>query len=62
MLSDRERVILVCMSQGFSNKGIAKKLGIAPETVKSHAKNIFIKLAVRTRAEAVCHAGGLGLI
>lgn len=61
-LSERERITLVWMSRGLSNKVIAKKLGIAPETVKSHAKNIYIKLTVKTRAEAVSRASGLGLI
>lgn len=62
VLSERERITLVWMSRGLSNKGIAKKLGITPETVKSHAKNIFMKLTVKTRAEAVSRASGLGLI
>jgi DNA-binding CsgD family transcriptional regulator len=62
VLSERERITLVWMSCGLSNKEIAKKLGIAPETVKSHAKNIFAKLTVKTRAEAVSRASGLGLI
>ena len=44
------------IADGMSNKGIARSLGIAPETVKSHAKNIFVKLASRTRAQAVARA------
>jgi ATP/maltotriose-dependent transcriptional regulator MalT len=62
VLSERERLTLVWMSHGLSNKVIAKKLGVTPETIKSHAKNIFIKLTVKTRAEAVSRASGLGLI
>jgi hypothetical protein len=50
------------ISQGFSNKCIARALEISPETVKSHVKRIFLKLAVNTRAEAVCRAGSLGLL
>jgi regulatory LuxR family protein len=46
----------------MSNKRIAKSLGIAPETVKSHAKKIFIKLAARTRAQAVARAEATGLL
>jgi ATP/maltotriose-dependent transcriptional regulator MalT len=61
-LSDRERHIVTLMSHGLSNKRIAKKLGIAPETVKSHAKNIFLKLAAQTRVEAVSRALSLGMI
>lgn len=58
----REREVLAMISQGFSNKRIARILEISPETVKSHVKNIFLKLAVGTRAEAVFRAGSLGLL
>ena len=61
-LSPREHSVLRSMSSGLSNKRIAQELQIAPETVKSHVKGIFIKLAVQTRAHAVSTAGALGLI
>ena len=61
-LSARERSIVLLMSRGLSNKQIARTLSIAPETVKSHAKRIFVKLAVCSRAQAVCRAMTLGLI
>ena len=61
-LSRRETAILRMIAQGMSNKRIARSLGIAPETVKSHAKNIFIKLAARTRAQAVARAEATGLL
>jgi ATP/maltotriose-dependent transcriptional regulator MalT len=61
-LSPREHSILRSMSFGLSNKRIAKELQIAPETVKTHAKGIFIKLAVQTRAHAVSTASALGLL
>ena len=61
-LSPRERSILDGIGQGKSNKEIAKDLSIAPETVKSHVKNIFVKLAVKKRAQAVARAHGLGLV
>jgi LuxR family maltose regulon positive regulatory protein len=61
-LSPRERNILERIGQGRSNKEIARELGIAPETVKSHIKNIFIKLAVDRRAQAVSRAQSLGLV
>jgi len=61
-LSARERTIVRMMGGGLSNKGIARQLSIAPETVKSHAKSIFWKLTVRSRAEAVYRAAALGLI
>jgi ATP/maltotriose-dependent transcriptional regulator MalT len=61
-LSVREHMIVLMMGHGLSNKEIARKLCIAPETVKSHAKRIFLKLTVRTRAQAVYRATALGLI
>ena len=61
-LSPREHSILRSISSGLSNKRIAQELQIAPETVKSHVKGIFIKLAVQTRAHAVSTASALGLL
>jgi len=61
-LSTRETIILRLMSLGLSNKSIARELQITPETVKSHAKHIFIKLSSKNRAEAVSRATELGLI
>jgi ATP/maltotriose-dependent transcriptional regulator MalT len=61
-LTARERDVLAMISQGFANKRIARTLDISPETVKSHVKRIFSKLAVSTRAEAVSRAGSLGLM
>jgi ATP/maltotriose-dependent transcriptional regulator MalT len=61
-LSRRETGILQMIADGMSNKRIAQSLGIAPETVKSHAKNIFIKLATRTRAQAVARAEAIGFL
>jgi DNA-binding CsgD family transcriptional regulator len=61
-LSPRERTVLECIGQGRTNKEIARELGIAPETVKSHIKNIFVKLAVAKRAQAICYAQRLGLV
>jgi LuxR family transcriptional regulator, maltose regulon positive regulatory protein len=60
-LSVREGAILKLIAQGQSNKEIARNLTIAPETVKSHVKNIFIKLNVEKRAQAVSRAQSLGL-
>ena len=49
------------LSEGRSNKDIARELSIAPETVKSHVKNIFGKLGVERRAQAISRALRLGL-
>ena len=61
-LSPRESDILRLIAEGLSNKEIARNLAIAPETVKSHIKHIFIKLNVETRAQAVSRAQILGLV
>jgi DNA-binding CsgD family transcriptional regulator len=61
-LSARERAIVLLMGHGLTNKRSARQLSIAPETVKSHAKRIFWKAAVQTRAQAVYGASALGLI
>ena len=55
-LSSRERGILELIAHGYSNKGIARQIGITTETVKSHVKRIFIKLNVERRAQAVWRA------
>jgi ATP/maltotriose-dependent transcriptional regulator MalT len=62
LLTARERDILGMISQGFSNKRVARTLEISPETVKSHVKRIFSKLAVSTRTEAVSRAESLGIL
>jgi Bacterial regulatory proteins, luxR family len=49
------------ISEGLSNKRIARALEISPETVKSHVKHIFLKLEVSTRTEAVFRALSLEL-
>jgi LuxR family maltose regulon positive regulatory protein len=61
-LSGREGDILRLVGNGLSNKRIARALEIAPETVKSHVKRIFVKLEVTSRAEAVSRAFALGLM
>ena len=61
-LSARERTIVLLMGHGLTNKMIARQLSIAPETVKSHAKRIFWKLMVQTRAQAVYRASALGFL
>jgi DNA-binding NarL/FixJ family response regulator len=61
-LSPREHLILRSMGCGHSNKRIAHELQISPETVKSHVKGIFVKLAAQNRAHAVSTANALGLL
>jgi LuxR family maltose regulon positive regulatory protein len=61
-LTARERDVLAMISRGCSNKHIARALEVSPETVKSHVKRIFLKLAVCTRTEAVFRAVSLELL
>jgi ATP/maltotriose-dependent transcriptional regulator MalT len=61
-LSERERVIIGLMGGGLTNKQIAIRLRIAPETVKSYAKHLYTKLGARNRTEAAMLASRLGLI
>jgi LuxR family maltose regulon positive regulatory protein len=61
-LTARECDVLAMISQGCSNKRIARALEISPETVKSHVKRIFLKLAVGTRTEAAFRAVSLELL
>jgi DNA-binding CsgD family transcriptional regulator len=61
-LSRRQIDVLQMIARGMSNKCIARSLGIAPETVKTHAKCILSKLEARTRAQAVARAEAIGLL
>jgi LuxR family maltose regulon positive regulatory protein len=61
-LSDREREVLQLMATGASNQKIAETLVIAVNTVKRHARNIFDKLGVENRTQAVAQARALGLL
>lgn len=61
-LTAREYDILVLLSQRLSNQEIAQKLNITTDTVKRHTFNIFQKLVVNRRADAVAKATALGII
>jgi LuxR family maltose regulon positive regulatory protein len=61
-LSDREREILSLVAEGLSNQDIAKRLVISITTVKTHVGNIFNKLGVTSRIQAIARAEGLGLL
>lgn len=61
-LTNREVQLLSWMVEGYSNKAIAQQLFISENTVKYHIKNIFQKLEVQNRTEAVAFALREGLI
>jgi DNA-binding NarL/FixJ family response regulator len=52
-LSNKEREIVICVSQGHTNKEIASQLFISEQTVKSHINSIFKKLNVSRRTQLV---------
>lgn len=61
-LTPREQDVLVAISQGLSVPEAARRLEVAPSTVAAHIKNIYGKLAVHSRVQAVNEARARGLI
>jgi ATP/maltotriose-dependent transcriptional regulator MalT len=61
-LTSREIVVLEQLAQFLPNKEIAEKLFISPETVKTHLKNIYKKMDVSNRLQAVSKGKALGLL
>jgi two-component system nitrate/nitrite response regulator NarP len=54
-LSRRERAILEALSKGLTNRELSSELGISINTVKFHLSNLFEKLSVRNRAQAIAY-------
>ncbi len=61
-LSPRELAVLRRIAQGRANKEVARDLGISLRTVEGHLHNIFEKLRVGSRTEAIVHAVGHGVV
>lgn len=61
-LTSREQEVLELIAAGLTNREIGEALVISPETVKKHTGNIYSKLAVRSRREAVARARELALL
>jgi DNA-binding CsgD family transcriptional regulator len=61
-LSEREIEILRLVATGVSNKEIAVKLAISPNTVKVHLRNVFAKIGAASRTEAAFTAVRMGLV
>jgi DNA-binding NarL/FixJ family response regulator len=60
-LTDREREILDLVARGLTNAEIARRLSVSDKTVRNHVSNVFAKLQVAGRAEAVARARDAGM-
>jgi DNA-binding NarL/FixJ family response regulator len=60
-LTDREREVLELIAQGRNNAWIARHFVLSPKTIRNHVSNIFTKLQVADRAEAIVRAREAGL-
>lgn len=61
-LTPREREVLLCITQGRSNREIAEQLGIAEKTVRIHVSSMLEKMGVRDRTQATIFALQRGLV
>jgi LuxR family maltose regulon positive regulatory protein len=61
-LSNRELEIVHLLAEGLSNREIAQKLVLSPETIKWYNKQINAKLGVKSRSQAVAKARQMGLL
>jgi DNA-binding NarL/FixJ family response regulator len=60
-LTPREREVLELLARGEQNASIARQLNISPKTVRNHLSNVFLKLQVADRAQAMIRARDAGL-
>lgn len=60
-LTDREREILDLVAAGLDNAAVARRLTVSPKTVRNHLSNVFTKLQVADRAQAIVRAREAGL-
>ena len=61
-ISSRELEVLQLMAEGLSNQGIAERLFVSLNTIKTHSSNLFVKMEVERRTQAVEKAKRLSLI
>lgn len=60
-LTEREREILDLVAAGLDNSAVGRRLGVSPKTVRNHLSNVFTKLQVADRAQAIVRAREAGL-
>lgn len=61
-LTQRQRQVLECLCQGWSNKEIARQLNLTQNTVKTHISAIFKALGVMSRTQAIIEARARGIV
>jgi LuxR family maltose regulon positive regulatory protein len=61
-LSEREIEVLQLLAKGLTNQVVAERLILSPHTIKTHTRNIYSKLAVSNRTQAVDKARTLGIL
>jgi DNA-binding NarL/FixJ family response regulator len=61
-LTPREREVLSLIAEGYSTRQIATRLKLSERTAETHIGNIYSKLGVRTRVQALYRAAGMGLV
>lgn len=61
-LTERESEVLTAVATGASNREVARRLYLSEATVKSHLVQVFYKLGVKSRTDAVARARELGLL
>jgi DNA-binding NarL/FixJ family response regulator len=59
-LTERERDVLGLLAQGYTNSAIAQRLSLSPKTARNYVSNIFSKLQVADRSEAIVRAREAG--
>lgn len=61
-ISEREAEVLDLLAEGCANKVIARRLGISPNTVKTHIQRVYEKLSVESRTQAIAKARELMIL
>lgn len=61
-LTDREREVIVLVAEGYSNRELARRLGVAERTARTHVSNILAKLGLASRTQAAMWAVREGLV